>query len=116
MDPDNIKNIFVSNKFIIKPSLTTSDYGKYVNIYAVNKTYSMLTPAFQYQYTYLPPGVVLQKELASFFGILLIPIMGIFSAYFYYSKDKMEGTNTHTRPTAVTEYILMPTVEAVTVE
>ncbi len=81
----------VSNKFIIKPSLTTSDYGKYVNIYAVNKTYSMLTPAFQYQYTYLKPGVVLQKELASFFGILLIPIMGIFSAYFYYSKDKTSG-------------------------
>lgn len=81
----------VSNKFIIKPSLTTADFGKYVNIYAVNKTDSMLTPAFQYQYTYLKPGVLLQSELAVFFGVLLIPIMGIFSAYFYYSKDKTSG-------------------------
>ena len=65
---------------------------------------------------YSVTAVVLQKELASFFGILLIPIMGIFSAYFYYSKDKMEGTSIHIRPTAVTEYILMPTAEALNVE
>jgi len=39
----------------------------------------------------LQPGVLLQDELSVFFGILLIPIFGIFSAYFYYSKDEVSG-------------------------
>jgi ABC-2 type transport system permease protein len=44
-----------------------------------------------FEYTYAKPGTLLQNDLALFFGILLIPIMAIFSAYFYYSKDKASG-------------------------
>ncbi len=80
-----------SNKFIITPPLNTADADKYVNIYIVNKNDSILVPLPSYQYTYIKPGLILQDELAIFFGVLLIPMMGIFSAYFYYSKDKTSG-------------------------
>jgi ABC-2 type transport system permease protein len=80
-----------SGKFIFTPSLNTADYGKSVNIYIVNKTNSVIIPGVSYEYAYQKPGILLQNELVIFFGILLIPIMGIFSAYFYYGKDKTSG-------------------------
>jgi len=79
------------NKFIFTPSMKPSDYDKTVNIYIVNSTGSILIPFINYQYSYLRPGILLQDELESFFGVLLVPIMGIFSVYFYYSKDKTSG-------------------------
>ncbi len=80
-----------SNRFIVTPPLKTADADKYVNIYIVNGTGAVIVPFLNYQYTYIKPGLILQDELAIFFGVLLIPIMGIFSAYFYYSKDKTSG-------------------------
>ncbi|AGO60921.1 MULTISPECIES: ABC transporter permease subunit [Ferroplasma] len=80
-----------SNRFIVTPPLKTADAGKSVNIYIVNSTGAVIVPFLNYEYTYIKPGSILQDELAIFFGVLLIPIMGIFSAYFYYSKDKTSG-------------------------
>ena len=76
--------------FISIPHLTTKDLDKSVHIYITNKT-GVVDPGISYFYTYIKPGVALQDALAEFFGILLIPILGIFSAYFYYSKDKASG-------------------------
>ena len=75
---------------IITPSLTTKDLDKNVNFFITNKTGEVM-PTVSYIYTYIKPGVALQDELVIYFGILLIPIMSIFSAYFYYSKDKTSG-------------------------
>jgi ABC-2 type transport system permease protein len=80
-----------SGAFIYTTHLTTEDLDKYVNIYITNKTGAMVIPNISYMYTYVKPGVALQDGLALYFGILLIPILGIFSAYFYYSKDKASG-------------------------
>ncbi len=73
--------------------LNIRDNGKFVNIYLVNSTENThhLLAAVSYEYIDLNPGLLLQNDLAIFFGILFIPILGIFSAYFYYSKDKASG-------------------------
>ena len=89
--PNYTKDEPNSGAFIYSTHLTTEDQDKYVNVYITNKTGALLIPNMSYMYTYIKPGVALQNGLALYFGILLIPILGIFSSYFYYSKDKASG-------------------------
>ena len=86
----NVTEMTHPGVLIITPSLTTKDLDKNVNFFINNKT-EQVVPTVSYIYTYIKPGVALQNDLAIYFGILLIPIMSIFSAYFYYSKDKTSG-------------------------
>jgi ABC-2 type transport system permease protein len=86
----NITEMAHPGVLIITPPLTTKDLDKHVNFFISNKT-EEIVPGVSYTYTYIKPGVALQNGLAIYFGILLIPIMAIFSAYFYYSKDKTSG-------------------------
>lgn len=88
---NSVKDTSNTGIFIYTPHLTPADRDKYVNIYVTNSTGAVVVPNISFYYTYAKPGTLLQSELVLFFGILLIPIMAIFSAYFYYSKDKASG-------------------------
>jgi ABC-2 type transport system permease protein len=88
---NSVKDTSNTGMFIYTPHLTPADRNTYVNIYVTNSTGAVVVPNISFYYTYAKPGTLLQSDLALFFGMLLIPIMAIFSAYFYYSKDKASG-------------------------
>lgn len=91
---NSVKDTSNTGIFIYTPHLTPADRNTYVNIYITNTTGAVMVASMSdisFEYTYAKPGTLLQNDLALFFGILLIPIMAIFSAYFYYSKDKASG-------------------------
>ncbi|WP_287960027.1 ABC transporter permease subunit [Acidiplasma sp.] len=91
----NMKNVtfyktIAKHMDFINIPVSKTDQDKFVNVYIANSTNNLVF-TIPYEYVNIKPGAILNSELSTFFGILFIPILGIFSAYYYYSRDKMSG-------------------------
>ena len=84
------KNLTGSNHYLFTIPLNKTAARQNVQVVFANSTGAILGGNNYVLYSYVSPAAILQT-LLEFPYEFLIPIIGIFSAYFYYGKDRTSG-------------------------